>query len=358
MDERLVAAYDYQLPKELIAQRPAERRDASRLMLVRDDLFEDHVFSELPQLLREGDLLVLNETRVIPARLFAHRTTGARVELLLVSDAERAEGSASRHYRALLRPSKRVREGERLTFRAGEDELGFAIVGASHPEGVRDIELRVSLPLDTFFERAGRLPLPPYIHNESDEAQRRYQTVFARIPGSIAAPTAALHFTSELLDELARRGIEVAELSLDVGLGTFAPVRGEHIDGHRMHAEHYNVPQDTAERITLARQAARRVVAVGTTVVRALEGCVVEHGTLRPCEGSTSLFITPGFRFRVVDAMITNFHLPRSTLLMLVSAFAGRERMLRAYRAALERRYRFLSFGDAMLLEPALAPKV
>jgi S-adenosylmethionine:tRNA ribosyltransferase-isomerase len=344
VDERIVAAYDYRLPKELIAQHPAARRDASRLMLVQDDVLEDHVFSELPRLLREDDVLVLNETRVIPARLRATRPTGGKVEVLLVACY------GERRWLALIRPSKQIREGERLTFHTEEEELGFAIIGASSAEGMREIELHLSLPLETFLERAGRLPLPPYIHNESDEAQRRYQTVFARVPGSIAAPTAALHFTPELLDAVAARGIEVVKVVLDVGVGTFAPVRTERIDEHRMRAEHYTIPQQAVERITGAQQEGRRIVAVGTTVVRTLEGCVAEHGSLQPGEGSTSLFITPGFHFRIVDAMITNFHLPRSTLLMLVSAFAGRERILRAYRTAIERRYRFFSFGDAMLL--------
>jgi S-adenosylmethionine:tRNA ribosyltransferase-isomerase len=357
VDERLTTAYDYELPASLIAQTPAASRDASRLMVVRGDALEDRVFSELPDLLHPGDVLVLNETRVIPARLQAVRQTGGRVEVLLCEpkhmqrETPAIERSASHRWLALLRPSKRIREGERLRFLAGEDELGFAIVGERVEEGMRAIELHLSLPHDAFLQRAGRLPLPPYIHNESDEAQRRYQTVFARIPGSIAAPTAALHFTPELLDAVQNRGIEIAKIALHVGIGTFAPVRTELVDDHRMHSERYRVPQNAADCIGRAQKEGRRIVAVGTTVVRALEGCVAERGALQPGEGSTSLFITPGFQFRAVDAMITNFHLPRSTLLMLVSAFAGRDRILRAYRAAIERRYRFFSFGDAMLLD-------
>lgn len=349
MDERFVAAFDYQLPQELIAQEPAPQRDRSRLMVVHDDAFEDHVFSELAQLLQPGDVLVLNETRVIPARLHATRATGGHVEILLCHP-ERAAGPTL-HWLALLRPSKRIRDGELLTFRVGEEELGSAIVGAAHAEGMREIEIQTSLPMGAFLERAGRLPLPPYIHNESDEAQRRYQTVFARVPGSIAAPTAALHLTADLLDEIAARQIEIVKLTLDVGIGTFAPMRGAHLGEHHMHAERYSLSEATVCAIRRARSERRRVVAVGTTVVRALEGCFADRGGLEPGERSTSLFIAPGFRFNVVDALVTNFHLPRSTLLVLVSAFAGRERILKAYRTAIARRYRFFSFGDAMLLE-------
>lgn len=349
MDERLTAAYDYELPSALIAQSPAARRDASRLMLVRQDDFEDHRFSEIPTLLRRGDLLVLNETRVMPVRLFARRATGARVEVLLLDRAEQSE----QIWLALMRPGKRIRERERLAFSVDGEEIGFAVVGPRHPEGMREVELHLALPFEDFLERAGRLPLPPYIHNESDEAQRRYQTVFARVPGSIAAPTAALHFTPELLDAVAARGVEIAKIVLDVGIGTFAPIRTERIDEHRMHGERYLIPEDAAARIVRAKEEGRRIVAVGTTVVRALEGNVAEFGAPRAGAATTTLFVRPGFRFNVIDAMVTNFHLPRSSLLVLVSAFAGRERILRAYHAAIERGYRFYSFGDAMLLSRA-----
>jgi S-adenosylmethionine:tRNA ribosyltransferase-isomerase len=356
VDERLVTAFDYELPQELIAQSPAPERDRARLMVVHGGHFEDHVFSELPELLRPGDVLVLNETRVIPARLHAQRESGGRVEILLCHGArsERNEYSrttATQKWLALLRPSKRIREGERLAFRVGTEDLGFAIVGTSHPEGMREVELHLALPFEQFLGCAGRLPLPPYIRNESDEAQLRYQTVFARIPGSIAAPTAALHFTPELLEAVAARGIEITKLTLDVGIGTFAPMRVSRIDEHRMHAERYTLSAQTVSAIERARSEGRRIVAVGTTVVRALEGCVADRGRLEPGAGSTSLFIVPGFGFNVVDALVTNFHLPRSTLLVLVSAFAGREQVLAAYRAAVARSYRFFSFGDAMLLE-------
>lgn len=346
MDERLVTAFDYYLPQELIAQSPALERDRSRLMVVHGERFEDRVFSELPGMLHAGDVMVLNETRVIPARLQATRATGGRVEILLVCRREGVQ-----NWLALLRPNKRIRKGERLAFVVGAEEVGFAIVGVSHVEGMREVEVQTPLPFAEFLERAGRLPLPPYIHNESEEAQRRYQTVFARVPGSIAAPTAGLHFTSELMDAVAARGVQIVKLALDVGLGTFAPMRADSIDRHRMHAEHYALPEPTVAAVERARSEGRRVIAIGTTVVRALEGCFSDRGRLEPGARATSLFIAPGFRFNVVDVLVTNFHLPRSTLLVLVSAFAGRERILAAYEAAVARGYRFFSFGDAMLLE-------
>ncbi|HEY9085037.1 MAG TPA: tRNA preQ1(34) S-adenosylmethionine ribosyltransferase-isomerase QueA [Candidatus Tyrphobacter sp.] len=347
MDERSIAAYDYELPAALIAQSPARRRDGARLMIVRDEAFADRTFAELAEILRPGDLLVLNETRVIRARLGARRESGGRVEVLLLHPQGGGYDPHASAWRALVRPAKRVREGDRLSLYARDGEaLGSATITRTLAGGLRELHLELALAFEPFLERAGRLPLPPYIHNESEDAQERYQTVFARMPGSVAAPTAALHFTRELLERLESRGIEIAKLSLDVGLGTFAPMRGARIDEHEMHAERYAIPSDTAGRIARARAEGRRIVAAGTTVVRALE-----DAALAGSRSKTALFIAPGFRFRVVDAMITNFHLPRSTLLVLVSAFAGRDLVLRAYRAAIDRGYRFFSFGDAMLLQ-------
>lgn len=359
MDERLTAAYDFALARTLIAQAPAPRRDAARLMLVHDEGDEDRTFAELPECLRPDDLLVLNETRVIAARLEALRESGGRVEVLLLHPADgRGYNPHAVLWNALLRPAKRVRVGERLAFRSAQGApLGHATVTRALAGGVRELTFALALPFEYFLERAGRLPLPPYVHNDSDEAQERYQTVFARTLGSVAAPTAALHFTPQLLDALAARGIEIVKLSLDIGLGTFRPIRSELIDEHVMHAERYALSSEAVERIERARSCGRRVVAVGTTVMRALEGNVAEHNALTAGEHSTSLFITPGFRFAVADAMVTNFHLPRSTLLVLVSAFAGRERVLQAYRVAVERGYRFFSFGDAMLLTRRRPPK-
>lgn len=352
MDERLASAYEYDLPRTLIAQAPASRRDAARLLVVGEEALEDRQFAELPDVLCPGDLLVLNETRVIAARLQGRRESGGRVEILLLHPAAglRYDATATT-WTALLRPARRIREGERIAV-AGRDGCVacVALVTTIRKDGSRDIRFEGDVPVPAILARAGRLPLPPYVQNESDEAQERYQTVFARVPGSVAAPTAALHFTADLLAAVERRGIGIVKLTLDVGLGTFRPMQSERIDEHCMHAERYTISPATIAAIELARREKRRIVAVGTTVVRALEGNVAAHGALKAGEFETSLFIRPGFNFRVVDVLVTNFHLPRSTLLVLVSAFAGRQRVLSAYRSAVERGYRFFSFGDAMLL--------
>ena len=310
---------------------------------------EHRTFADLPEYLRDGDLLVLNETRVIAARIAGRRPTGGAVEILLLRPAgsQRYDPLATR-WQALVRPARRLSAGERILF----GELGEARVLAVLPDGMRELEFTLAVPFEAFLERAGRLPLPPYVHNDSDEAQARYQTIFARDPGSVAAPTASLHFTQNVFDRLAGRGVRLAKIVLDVGLGTFRPMQSEHVDEHRMHAETYSIPQEAADAIAQAKREGRRVVAAGTTVVRALEGSASANGTVRAGRAETDLFITPGFRFRAVDALITNFHLPRSTLLVLVSAFAGRERVLAAYRCAVAMGYRFFSFGDAMFLEP------
>jgi S-adenosylmethionine:tRNA ribosyltransferase-isomerase len=317
-------------------------------MVLDGDRIEHARFADLGEHLHAGDLLVLNETRVIAARLIGRRAvTGGRVELLLLHPAEssRYDPRALR-WIALARPARRLRPGERVEF----GELGQAEVVAAHDEGVREVAFRLNVPFEDFLAGAGRLPLPPYVHNDSDDAQARYQTIFARVPGSVAAPTASLHFTAPLLDRLEAGGIELARIVLDVGLGTFRPIAAERIDLHAMHAETYVIPSAAAARIEAARREGRRVVAAGTTVVRALEGNIHTHGRIVPGEGETDVFITPGFGFRAVDMMITNFHLPKSSLLVLVSAFAGNDRIARAYAAAIERRYRFFSFGDAMLI--------
>jgi S-adenosylmethionine:tRNA ribosyltransferase-isomerase len=317
-------------------------------MVVRSDSFEDAVFSDLPRYLRAGDVLVLNETRVIAARLIGRRLPGGgRTELLLLHPANfrRYRGDAQR-WVALAKPARRLHQGTRIAF----DGSGEATVLRRLEEGACEIEFALTEPFEAFLQRAGRLPLPPYIHNESDEAQTRYQTVFARIPGSVAAPTASLHFTPELLDRIRAAGVDIVRIVLDVGLGTFRPMTAQRVDGHVMHAETYVISETAADAIERARSEGRRIVAAGTTVARALEGNVAAHGRVVAAEEATQLFIRPGFRFRAIDALITNFHLPRSSLLVLVSAFAGRERILRAYAHAVERRYRFFSFGDAMLL--------
>jgi len=320
-------------------------------MVLRADAIEHRTFRDLPDILRPGDLLVLNETRVIAARLFGTRENGGKAEVLLLRPSDRARyDPASTRWLALVRPGRKLRDGATVGF----GELGSATVTAVHDDdGVRELAFDLAVPFETLLERAGKLPLPPYIHNETQDAQERYQTVFARTPGSVAAPTASLHFTPELFERLAARGVETAKLVLDVGLGTFRPMQAERVDDHVMHAESYLLPAPTVEAIARAKAEGRRVIAVGTTVARALEGNIRTHGRLVPGSDETDIFISPGFAFGAVDAMITNFHLPQSTLLVLVSALAGRERILAAYAEAVAREYRFFSFGDAMLIERA-----
>jgi S-adenosylmethionine:tRNA ribosyltransferase-isomerase len=347
--EALASAYDFTLPQELIAQIPAAERDGSRLMVLTRGAVEHRVFRDLPALLRPNDCLVLNRTRVIAARLRGVRDSGGAVELLLLHPAEsmRYDPNATR-WIALARPAKRLRAGAVVHF----GEHAQARVIAEGDDGTRELEFFLTEPFETFLERAGRLPLPPYIHNESDEAQERYQTVFAREPGSVAAPTASLHFTHDVLERVRAAGTAIAEITLDVGIGTFRPMKTTRLDEHVMHAERYSIGSDAVNAIAHAKERGGRIIAAGTTVVRALEGNAAVHGRLVAEEGATDIFIKPGFRFTVVDVMITNFHLPQSTLLVLVSAFAGRERILDAYRKAVSEQYRFFSFGDAMWVEP------
>ena len=346
--------FNYQLPPELIAQVPLPERSASRLLVVppapepladRAD-FEDRVFRELPELLAPGDLLVFNDTRVIPARLFGTKATGGRVEILI----ERLLGA--NEARAQLGVSKSPKAGARIALDAG----GEAEVLAREGEFYR---LRFDVPesLERWLLHAGRLPLPPYIQREpGSDDDERYQTVYAREVGAVAAPTAGLHFDDALLDTLKRRGIGFGHLTLHVGAGTFQPVRADSLDQHVMHSEWLNVGAGLIEQIRRTRAAGGRVVAVGTTVVRALETAMRINAAgapeLQPYAGETQLFILPGYTIRSVDALITNFHLPESTLLMLVSAFVGKARMFAAYEHAIRERYRFFSYGDAMLLWP------
>lgn len=345
-DLDLAAAYDYHLPAELIAQTPAEPRDAARLLVVREDALEDRTFRDFPTLLGAGDVLVLNETRVVKARLFGTRAGGGAAEVLLLRPAAGgAFDPAARRWEALCRPGRRLAPGARITFPAGS-----ATVVESAPDGRRVLEFDEGVAVGELLESSGVTPLPPYIHAPPPDAAERYQTVFARVPGSVAAPTASLHFTPEVLERLRARGVRIVPLVLDVGIGTFRPVTAERLDEHAMHAERFELPEATVAELVRAREEGRRVVAAGTTVVRALEGAAAA-GELRSGAQSTELFIRPGFRFRVVDALLTNFHLPRSTLLALVSAFAGYERIMQAYGEAVRRRYRFFSFGDAMFIE-------
>jgi S-adenosylmethionine:tRNA ribosyltransferase-isomerase len=330
--------FDYHLPPELIAQSGAEPRDTSRLMVVdrKRGEIEHRIFRDLPQYLRAGDVLVLNESKVIPARTFATNPHGTGLEVLLVREVPTSQGL----WEALLKPAKRARVGSRLTFADGLT----ATVEAIEEDGTR--LLRFSGNVWEHLENIGKTPLPPYIHASVDPA--RYQTVYAKTPGSVAAPTAGLHFTPELMNKIGGLGVEIHYVTLHVGPGTFKPVQGDP-NQHVMHLEPYEVSPETATAINRAKAEGRRVIAVGTTVVRTLE--TAWDGTqLQAGQGETQLFIRPGFQYHVVDALITNFHLPKSTLLMLVSAFMGHGLMQRAYQTAVAERYRFYSLGDAMLI--------
>ena len=340
------ADFHYELPSALIAQAPLERRSASRLLVLdgRDGRSEDRRFADLPQLLRAGDLLVVNDTRVVQARVHARKATGGRVELLL----ERALDERRGLFQA--RASKPLREGAELLLASA----GRARVLAAHEDL---IEIEFSEPLADYLARHGEVPLPPYIDRQPDAADReRYQTVFARADGAVAAPTAGLHFDDDLLRDLVSAGIGRSTVTLHVGAGTFQPVRAGNLDDHRMHAERVEVTPETCAAITGTRARGGRVIAVGTTVVRSLE-TAARSGELRPFRGETTLFIRPGHVFRVVDVLITNFHLPESTLLMLVCAFGGHANVLQAYAHAVRERYRFFSYGDAMLVLPQPAAR-
>jgi S-adenosylmethionine:tRNA ribosyltransferase-isomerase len=336
--------FHYDLPSELIAQAPLAERSASRLLHVPpgDAPLEDRHVRDLPSLLRAGDLLVFNDTRVIPARLFGAKATGGRVEILIERLLPGAEA------RAQLGVSKPPQVGSRIALDAG----GEAEVLARLDDGFWQLRFHVDGALEDWLQEAGQLPLPPYIERRPDQADaERYQTVFAREAGAVAAPTAGLHFDAPLLEALRGRGIETGHITLHVGAGTFQPVRVDDVQSHRMHSEWINVGEGLVEQVRRTRAAGGRVVAVGTTVVRALESALVD-GELQPFSGDTSIFIYPGYRLRSIDALMTNFHLPESTLLMLVSAFAGKARIFAAYEHAVRQRYRFFSYGDAMLLWP------
>lgn len=366
--------FDYDLPPERIAQEPAATRDAARLMVPGPDGVEHRTVRDLPACLRPGDLVVVNDTRVRRARVFGRRATGGRVELFVLGREE----LPGRPWRALVNPARKLKPGEVLVLETTD--------GAPHPSWraralerlPHDVERRddgsprpgpcwrLELfregaheaedgPLEALFEELGQLPLPPYIHRDGErpEDTERYQTVFAAKPGAVAAPTAGLHLTPELMAELEARGIEVARVTLHVGLGTFAPVEAERIADHVMHSEEWELPAETAQAVAACRARGGRVVAIGTTSVRVLETAAAGAGGVRAGRGATDIFITPGYRFRVVDVLLTNFHLPKSTLLMLVSALIGRERTLELYALAVREGYRFFSYGDAMLLERA-----
>ena len=342
MSNLKTADFDYELPKELIAQTPLKDRASSRLLMLdrnSGDL-KDEVFHNITRYLRSGDCLVLNQTKVIPARLYAVKEdTKAKVEILLLKRLN------DNDFECLVKPGKKLKKGTRLNF---SDVAGAEITDVLD-DGNRIIHLEYEGILEEVLDKIGTMPLPPYI-TESLEDKSRYQTVYASISGSAAAPTAGLHFTKELLEEIRGMGVSIAKVDLKVGLGTFRPVKADNIDEHIMHSEEYSITREAADIINKCKENGGRIISVGTTSLRSLESNADEKGRLSEFKGDTDIFIYPGYKFKVIDALITNFHLPKSTLMMLVSALAGRDNIMRAYSYAIENKYRFFSFGDAMFI--------
>lgn len=340
-----VKDFDYELPEELIAQDPLLKRDQSRLLVLDPETgaMEHRHFYDIRDYLRAGDCLVINNTRVIPARLLgAKEETGAKVEVLLLIN------HGGDNWETLVKPGRKCREGARISFGEG---LLVGQVTKVLEDGNRMIHFSYQGIWEEVLDRLGQMPLPPYIHHQLAD-KNRYQTVYARHDGSAAAPTAGLHFTPELLEEIRKSGVEIAEVTLHVGLGTFRPVKADRVEDHDMHSEYYVVGQEAADTINRARANGGRIIAVGTTSTRTLESVAEADGTIPVKSGWTKIFIYPGYQFKAIDGLITNFHLPKSTLLMLVSALAGRDHILKAYREAVEEKYRFFSFGDAMFIKP------
>ncbi|PSB35357.1 tRNA preQ1(34) S-adenosylmethionine ribosyltransferase-isomerase QueA [Chlorogloea sp. CCALA 695] len=344
-----LASYDYRLPLEQIAQNPAFPRDSAKLLVVNSSTDYHHgIFSDLPSLLQPGDLLIMNDTRVIPARLYGRKTSGAAIEVLLLEEKQ------TNTWLALVKPGKRLQPGVQIVFVGTKEQyITATVLEIDEPTGGRLLKFDVpnNLSLLQVIDSFGKMPLPPYITN-SQADDDEYQTVYAQNLGAIASPTAGLHFTPELIQKLAELGINSAFVTLHVGVGTFRPVEVEDVTTHKMHGEWIDVSQATVEQIRATKAKGGRIIAVGTTAVRALEGAAAASGQLKPFCGKTHMFIYPGYQWRVVDGLITNFHLPRSSLLMLVSALIGRQRLLDLYEDAIAQSYRFYSFGDAMLILP------
>ncbi len=334
--------FDYDLPEELIAQTPVEPRDSSRLLWYnreRDEV-KHKIFRDIEDILKKGDVLVINTTKVYPARMFAHTEHGGKVEILLLKRLNLTD------WEVMVKPGKKAQIGTVLTI---SDELKLQVLSRTET-GERIVHFIFDGVFEDIISRLGEMPLPPYI-KEKLKDKNRYQTVYCKNEGSSAAPTAGLHFTVELLDRLRKKGVEICEVELNVGLGTFRPVKVEDVTKHQMHSEHYRIDEENAEIVNRAKREGRRIVAVGTTSVRTLESACDENGFLHATSADTSIFIYPPYKFKCVDALITNFHLPKSTLIMLVSALMGREKTLELYKIAVEERYRFFSFGDAMFIE-------
>ena len=337
-----VSDFKYDLPEELIAQTPIKQRDHSKLMVLNREkqTIKHKIFKDIIDYLEPGDVLVRNNTKVLPARLYGKKETGANVEFLLLNNIE---GDI---WECIVRPGNKLHVGTKVIF--GEGLLKANILEVM-PGGTRKVQFEYQGIFNEILDQIGLMPLPPYIHEELKEKDR-YQTVYAKYEGSAAAPTAGLHFTPELLEEIQKKGISVANVTLHVGIGTFRPVKEETVENHEMHSEHFYIKQEDADKINQAKQNGKRVIAVGTTSCRVLETIADENGMVKPTEGDTQIFIYPGYHFKCLDALITNFHLPESTLLMLVSALAGREYIMKAYQEAVKEKYRFFSFGDAMLI--------
>ena len=334
--------FDYYLDESLIAQTPLEKRDESRLMLVdkNEGFFKHEKFTNIINYLNKGDVLVLNNTRVIPARIIgAKETTGAVIELLLLKDLGNT-------WECLVKPARRIKKGDVISF--GEGKLRAECI-EEFDEGIKHFKFIYDGILLEILEELGTMPLPPYIHEKLNN-QERYQTVYSKVSGSSAAPTAGLHFTKKLLKEIEEKGIEVLYVTLHVGLGTFRPVKVDDVTKHKMHSEYYEMSKEVAEKLNKAKKEGRKVISVGTTTTRVLETIMNKYNEFIPCKGETDIFIYPGFKFKVVDSLITNFHLPKSTLVMLVSALAGKENILNSYKIAVEDKYRFFSFGDSMMI--------
>ncbi len=338
-----VTDFDYELPEELIAQTPMEKRDESRLMVLdrKEQTIEHKHFKDVIDYLEPGDVLVRNNTKVIPARLYGKKETGAKVEFLLLNNMEKDI------WECIVRPGNKLHVGAKVIF---GDGILKAEVLDTMPGGTRKVEFHYEGIFNEILDKIGLMPLPPYIH-ESLKEKDRYQTVYAKYDGSAAAPTAGLHFTPELLKKIEEKGIEIANVTLHVGIGTFRPVKEDTVEAHQMHSEHFYIKEEDCEKINKAKKSGHRVIAVGTTSCRVLETIADDNGYVKPTEGDTQIFIYPGYKFRCLDALITNFHLPQSTLVMLVSALAGKDYIMKAYKEAVEQKYRFFSFGDAMLIK-------
>lgn len=338
-----VSEFNYELPEELIAQTPIEKRDESRLMVLnrKQQTIEHKTFKNIIDYLEPGDVLVRNNTKVLPARLYGKKETGANVEFLLLKNIKWDI------WQCIVRPGNKLHVGTKVIF--GEGLLTAEILEIM-PGGTRKVEFHYQGIFNEILDQIGLMPLPPYIHEELKQKER-YQTVYAKYNGSAAAPTAGLHFTEELLEQLQKKGVEIANVTLHVGIGTFRPVKEETVEAHEMHSEHYYIKQEDTDKINQAKKQGKRIIAVGTTSCRVLETVADENGYIQEAEGDTQIFIYPGYRFKILDGLITNFHLPQSTLLMLVSALAGKDYIMKAYEQAVKEKYRFFSFGDAMFIQ-------